>query len=246
MIAKQTGPDRPRHYGDATNDAKVSVLIPVHNGAAFLRETLLSVLNQTRPANEVIVVDDGSSDDSYEVAAEFGRDLRYLRKENGGPASARNFGIIASTSPFLAFIDQDDLWHPAKLERQIACFEQEPELDLCYTLVDLFWDPALAKEKRAYRDHRRSRSVPGYTMPTLLARRSAFERVGPLDEGLMFGDGTDWAMRAIHGALRIKLLPEVLLYHRMHGKNLTRQRESSEREFVHIVWSHLQRKRRSE
>ena len=226
-------------------DAKVSVIIPVHNGAAFLRETLSSVLGQTRPPNEVIVVDDGSSDGSYEVAAEFARDLRYLRKENGGPASARNFGIAASTSPFLSFIDQDDLWHPAKLERQIACFEQDSELDLCYTLVDLFWHPALAEEERAYRDHRRSRNVPGYTMPTLLARRTAFDRVGPLDEGLIFGDGTDWAMRAMHGGLRIKLLPDVLLYHRMHRQNLTRQRESSEREFVHIVWSHLQRKRKS-
>jgi len=226
-------------------DAEVSVIIPVYNGAAFLRETVLSVLRQTRAPSEIIIVDDGSSDHSCEVAAEFARDLRYLRKENGGPASARNMGIAASTSEFVSFIDQDDLWHPAKLERQMACFEQDSELDLCYTLVDLFWDLALADEERAYRNHSRRRGVPGYTMPTLLARRTAFERVGSLDESLTFGDGPDWAMRCMHAGLRMKLLPEVLLYHRMHSQNLSRQRERSGREFVHIVWSHLQRRRKN-
>jgi glycosyltransferase involved in cell wall biosynthesis len=225
--------------------ANVSVIIPVYDGAPFLRETLSSVLRQTRPPSEIIVVDDGSSDRSCEVAAEFARNLRYIRKENGGPASARNVGISASSSEFVAFIDQDDLWHPAKLERQIACFDQDSELDLCYTLVNLFWDLSLAEEERAYSGHRRTRRVPGYTMPTLLARRAAFERVGKLDEALTFGDGPDWAMRAMHGGLRIKLLSEVLLYHRMHSQNLTRQRERSEREFVQIVWSHLQRRRNS-
>ncbi len=141
---------------------RVSVIVPVYNGATFLRETVGSVLGQTYAASEVIVVDDGSSDASDQVVAEFPA-VRYLRKANGGPASARNLGITASSFEFLAFIDQDDLWHPAKLERQIACFEAEPELDLCYALVDFFWDPALDAEARAYLDHPRTRKVPGYT-----------------------------------------------------------------------------------
>jgi glycosyltransferase involved in cell wall biosynthesis len=223
---------------------QVSVILPVYNGAAFLREALASVLGQTCPPTEVIVVDDGSSDRSDDVVAEFARDVQYLRKKNGGPASARNFGIAASSCEFLAFIDQDDVWHPAKLERQIACFEEDSELDLCYTLVDLFWEVALAEEERVYRGHRRASSVPGYTAPALLARRRAFERVGPLDEALVFGDGTDWAMRAIDRGLRIRLLPEVLLYHRMHTQNLTRHRERSELEFVQIARSHLERRRK--
>ena len=223
---------------------RVSVIVPVYNGAAFLRETLGSVLGQTYAASEVIVVDDGSSDRSDQVVAEFPA-VRYLRKANGGPASARNLGITASSFEFLAFIDQDDLWHPAKLERQLACFEAEPELDLCYTLVDFFWDPALSAEARAYLEHPRTRRVPGYTTPTLLARRAAFDRVGPLDAALWFGDGTDWTMRAMDAGLRSKLLPEVLLYHRMHGANLTRRRERSKREFVKIVRSHLERRNRA-
>lgn len=222
-------------------ELSVSVVIPVHNGEAYLREALSSVFGQTRPPREVIVVDDGSSDRSREVAAAF--DVRYMHKANGGPASARNLGIRASTSPFLAFIDQDDVWHPSKLERQIACFENDSELDLCYTLVDRFWGDDLADEARFFRDHPRAKSVPGYAMPSLLARREAFHRIGALDESLLFGDGTEWALRAIHASLRVKLLGEVLLYHRMHGRNLTRQRDRSAQEFVQIVRDHLRRKR---
>jgi len=220
---------------------RVSVIVPVYNGAAFLRQALESVLVQTRAASEVIVVDDGSSDASGRIVAEFPA-VRYLRKANGGPASARNHGIAAASFEFVAFIDQDDLWHPAKLERQLACFEENPGLDLCYTLVDLFWEPELGAEARAHLDQPRTRGVPGYSTPTLLARRAAFERVGPLDAALWFGDGTDWTMRAMDAGLRVRLLHEVLLLHRMHDDNLTRRRELSKREFVGIVRSHLERR----
>lgn len=222
----------------------ISVIVPVYNGAAYLADAVASVLRQTHAPSEVIVVDDGSSDCSRQITEAFPHTVRYLRKENGGPASARNLGIANATGEFLAFIDQDDLWHESKLELQLACFDAEPELDLCYTLVDLFWDSSLAAEERGYHGHRRTRRVPGYVMPTLLGRRTAFGRVGQLDESLVFGDGTDWAMRAIDGGLHIKLLPEVLLYHRMHRENLTRHRERSEREFVRIARSHLDRLRK--
>ena len=223
----------------------ITVIVPVYNGATYLEDAVASVLRQTHAPSEVIVVDDGSTDCSRQIAEAFPPTVRYLRKENGGPASARNFGIATATGEFLAFIDQDDLWHVSKLERQMACFDAEPELDLCYTLVDLFWDSALISEERAYHGHKRTRRVPGYVMPTLLGRRSAFSRVGPLDESLVFGDGTDWAMRALDAGLHVKLLPEVLLYHRMHKGNLTRHRERSEREFVRIARSHLDRLRKN-
>ncbi|MEO8667203.1 MAG: glycosyltransferase family A protein [Bauldia sp.] len=225
------------------SDSRISVIVPVYNGAAFLREALLSVLNQTVAPDEIIVVDDGSTDSSAEVVAAFAPLVRYMAKANGGPASARNAGIAAAEHEFLAFIDQDDLWHRAKLERQLACFAEDPRLDLCYAHVDLFWDAALAAEEQAYRDHRRARAVPGYSTPTLLARRSAFERVGPLDVTLRFGDATDWTMRALEAGLRTMLLPDVLLYHRMHPANLTREREPSKREFLRIVRARLQRMR---
>ena len=221
----------------------VTCIIPVFNGERHLAEAMQSVLDQTHPASEILAIDDGSTDGSSGVIARYDGRVRYLRKERGGPASARNLGVSVATGEFVAFIDQDDLWHREKLERQLACFAEDPRLDLCFAHVELFWEPALQAERDAYRDHGRGRRVPGYSTPTLLARRSAFERVGPLNVDLLFGDATDWTLRAIDGGLAMRLLPDTLLYHRMHASNLTRQREASKAEFVRIVRATLARRR---
>jgi glycosyltransferase involved in cell wall biosynthesis len=222
----------------------VSVVVPVYNGNRHLGAALDSVLGQTRPPTEVLVIDDGSSGPPDVVLAGYAERVRLHRQENRGPASARNLGIERSAGEFLAFIDQDDLWTPDKLALQLARFAAEPSLDLCFGHVELFWEPALRAEERAHRQHPRGQRVPGYTTPALLARRTAFERVGALDAGLWFGDAADWTMRARAAGLRIAMLPEVVLRHRMHEKNLTRHREASKREFVHIVRTHLDRQRK--
>lgn len=221
----------------------VSCIVPVFNGERHLADALQSVLDQTRPASEILAIDDGSTDGSPDVIARYHGRVRYLRQERGGPASARNRGVSIATGEFLAFIDQDDLWHPEKLERQLACFAENPRLELCFAHVERFWEPELQAEQNASRDHDRGGRVPGYSTPTLLARRSAFERVGPLNAELLFGDATDWTLRAIDGGLEMRLLPDTLLYHRMHGANLTRRREASKAEFVRIVRSTLARRR---
>ncbi|MEM7164172.1 MAG: glycosyltransferase family A protein [Planctomycetota bacterium] len=228
----------------------VSVVVPMYNGTDYLQEALDSVLSQTSPPQDVLVIDDGSDEiharrlDS--ILEECKGRVRSVRQKNAGPAAARNAGIAATQSDFVAFIDQDDLWHHDKLRLQLSCFEEHPEVDLCYACVDLFWAPELKSEEQLYANHRRTRNVPGYIAPTLLARRAAFEKVGPLDSSLQFGDGSEWAMRAIDQGLDVRLLPDVLLYHRMHGSNLTRNREASKKEFVGIVRARLQRFRRQQ
>jgi glycosyltransferase involved in cell wall biosynthesis len=101
------------------HDATISVVIPCYNGARYLPETLASVLRQTLPPHEVIVVDDGSTDDSAAVAASFGPPVRVLRQPNQGESVARNRGIDEARGNWIAFIDADDLWDPSKLERQV-------------------------------------------------------------------------------------------------------------------------------
>jgi glycosyltransferase involved in cell wall biosynthesis len=98
----------------------VSVVIPCYNGARFLRETLASVWNQTHPAFEVIVVDDGSKDDSATIAESFGPPVRVIRQSNQGESVARNRGIDEARGDWIAFLDADDLWHATKLARQVA------------------------------------------------------------------------------------------------------------------------------
>ena len=109
---------------------ELSVIIPAYRAASTIARAVESVLNQTRPAGEVLVIDDGSPDDPAPALAPFGDRVRLIRKPNGGAASARNLGIEQSRGRFLAFLDADDEWEPHKLERQLALFERHPEFGL--------------------------------------------------------------------------------------------------------------------
>src|SRR5919201_1733113 len=106
----------------------VSVVIAVYNGARWIAETLDSVLAQSFPRFEVIVVDDGSTDATPAVAASYGDRVRYLRQDNGGQPSARNAGIRAARGSYIAFVDADDLWVPTKLQMQVDFLARQPSL----------------------------------------------------------------------------------------------------------------------
>lgn len=114
-------------------EVKVSVVIPTYNSVRFVTEAIDSVLNQTFQDFEILVVDDGSKDETGEVLAEkYGDSIRYLYKENGGVSSARNYGIENAKGKYIAFLDADDVWMPEKLGKQIAVMEADEEIGLCY------------------------------------------------------------------------------------------------------------------
>ena len=121
---------------------KISVVIPAYNAARFLPRCLESVFAQTLKPVEVIVVDDGSTDNTVAVAAKLGATV--LRRPNGGPGAARNAGIQFATGEWIALLDADDLWAPEKLERQTACIR--PETVLVYTGVQIFDDKGIREE----------------------------------------------------------------------------------------------------
>jgi GT2 family glycosyltransferase len=132
------------------------------------------------------------------------------------------------------------------LERQVARFQARPDLDLCVTHVQNFWVPELIEEAAQYRGHPRlTNAVPGYTTGTLLTRRALFDTVGPFDIALQHGDSTEWFLRAVeHGAV-MELLPDVLLYRRLHHGNRTRRLGSNSRDsYLRIVKAYLDRRRR--
>jgi glycosyltransferase involved in cell wall biosynthesis len=211
------------------NRPLISCIVPVYNGERYLAEALDSILAQTYRPLEILVVDDGSTDRTPEVIAGYGSAARTLHQPNAGPAAARNRGIAAASGAFLAFLDADDRWHPAKLERQMMRFAARPELDASVTLAQNYWIPELQAEAERHRDRRYSQPVPGYVCQTLLARRALFEAIGEFDSLTYnrehpLGEDNDWFLRAReHGAV-IELLPEVLLQRRLHLSNLSHHR----------------------
>jgi glycosyltransferase involved in cell wall biosynthesis len=223
----------------------ITCIVPAFNGERYLRETLNSILAQRYQHLEIIVADDGSTDGTAAAAAAYGDQLRYLWQPNKGPAAARNLGLGCAKGEFVAFLDQDDLWHPDKLTRQLARFQARPELDAAVAHVRLFWDEALRLEEEKLRGHRLTSDLPGYITGTLLARRALFETVGPFDGELRYGDALGWFLRAAEHGATVELLPDVLLYHRMHRSNLSRREAKHSRdEFLQILKASLDRRRR--
>jgi glycosyltransferase involved in cell wall biosynthesis len=168
----------------------VSVVIPTYNAAELVCETVRSALAQTAPPAEVIVIDDGSSDDTRQRLASFGKPVRYIYQENQGVSAARNRGIHESTGEFIAFLDADDVWHPRKLERQVAVLNAHPEFALVGTRV-VDWpgenfppDPEneaaspsiVPLEKLAVRNYLVTSSV--------MVRRAVLGQVGDFDRSL--------------------------------------------------------------
>jgi glycosyltransferase involved in cell wall biosynthesis len=194
----------------------VSVVIPMRNARRYVAEAIAGVLGQGHEALEVVVVDDGSSDDSPAVAAATGDNrVRLLAQDPAGAAAARNRGIAASSAPYLAFLDADDRWTCGKLAAQLAVLAQRREIDMVfghYREIDEDGAPVAADA-----------SGPAYSPCSMLIRRAAFDRVGAFDTGLAVGEFIDWFARAEDAGLRHVMLPDVVMERRVHGANLTRE-----------------------
>lgn len=117
--------------------ASASVIIPTYNRARLLGRALASVYAQTRPADQVIVVDDGSTDNSEQLLRPRFRNVQWLRQERAGVSAARNRGILAATGGWIALLDSDDEWLPTKLERQLSALHEQPGYRICHT--DEIW-----------------------------------------------------------------------------------------------------------
>jgi glycosyltransferase involved in cell wall biosynthesis len=221
-------------------DAPVSVVIPFADNRRYLEAAIRSVLGQTLPPRELILVDDGSTDGSASVARRHVPPARYVRRDNGGAGAARNTGVARATQDFLAFCDADDLWLPAKLERQLAAIAADPGAEAVFAGVSEFraggGPPGPAP--RAPRSR-----LPGALPSALLIRRAAFARVGAFAEGWRVGEWADWYTRAQAAGLRATWLSEVLVARRLHAANHGLRDPAARLEYARIVRAHLHRRR---
>ena len=219
----------------------VSVIIPVYNGGRHLRAALESVFAQTYRPIEVIVVDDGSTDDSGAVAQSF-PDVRYINQSNQGVATARNNGIEAARGEFLAFLDQDDLWTPDKLKLQIQYLLNHPDVGYTLTQQKFFLDPG-ATLPSWFRKELFDSVHTGWVLGTLVVRRTAFEEIGNFTTGYSAASDGDWFFRAKAAEVSMKVIPELLLLKRLHGGNDSARAKEILSELRKVVKSSLDRQR---
>jgi len=204
----------------------VSAVIPTHDNAEMAAEAVESVLAQTYTAREIIVVDDGSSDDTVDRLSRFEGRICLIRQEHMGPAVARNAGIKAAKGELVAFLDSDDLWLPEKLARCIDGLQRHPEAGVVYTAVRIH-----------EMDANRKYVLPQYTMSgklaralfveckgvntsTLVVRRSCLDRINMFDEELFRAQDWDLMIRLAE-EFEYLHVPEVLTERRLHARSLS-------------------------
>ena len=220
----------------------ISVIIPAFNAEATLAETLASVLAQTRLPEQTIVVDDGSTDRTAEIAAASSLAVSVVRQSNRGTPAAMNAGVELATGDHIAFVDADDLWTEDKLAAQMRALAAQPELDGVGGHVAMFLCPTNGQEvNQRYRlpDGPEPSWLPG----AMLLRRRCFERCGRFDEQLRAGFFIDWYDRAMAAGLDFAMLPDVVLHRRIHPGSLSHRSSMRDGAMVEMARRAIERRR---
>ena len=202
----------------------VSVIIPTYNYGRFISHAIRSVLNQTYQAVELIVVDDGSNDNTREVVSEFGNSVKYIRQHNAGVCAARMAGVRESKGELIAFLDADDLWEPTHLEKQVERFADEA-VGLVHSGMREF-DSQSGETLRLYVDGAEedaARNLLLWEAPhvnvsgsAVMVLRTAFDEVGGFDTRIKVGEDWDFCYR-IAKHYKVAFVPEPLVNYRNHA-----------------------------
>lgn len=219
---------------------KLSVVIPAYNAARYVRESLESVLSQLPPDSEVILVDDGSTDDTVAIAESFGAPLRVIRAEHAGIGATMNRGMSEASGEWIASIDADDRWLPSKMALQSAALDADPSLDMVFGFVRQFVSPDVPD---ATRFAITGEPMPGLHRGAMLIRRAAWERVGAMETDLTLGEFISWYARAIDAGLKSRMLPEVIYERRVHGNNTVIRERDAQNDYLRVVKATLDRRR---
>lgn len=222
----------------------ISVVIPVYNCEQYIGGALESVLGQVAGFEfEVIVVDDGSTDASAQIAKSFGGEVKYHFQQNAGLGSARNTGISLSRGNFLAFLDADDLWEPTKTQMQVQLLQDQPDVEAVFGLGVQFLspelDPVYASQLRVIDE-----ATPTELCGTMLIRRKSFDRIG-LFSTTHFGTDIEWQVRARDYRLKSAMVESVVFRRRIHPKSLTATKAACDSSYTRILKQSLDRRRRT-
>ncbi len=222
---------------------KISVIIPAYNPGAYLDEALRTVAAQTVPPDEIIVVDDGSTDPITEsVLNEWAGRIRLFSQENSGIGPARNKGILNASGDWIAFLDADDLWLPEKLRRQKQSAEGAPDVGMVSASMRCFVSPELPDETKSRLQFLETHPQ-AFLASAVFVRRSLFERVGLFSETLRAGEFIEWCARLRSVNVPTLHLAEVLVHRRVHGSNTGRREAGSRNDYIKALKAVIDRKR---
>jgi glycosyltransferase involved in cell wall biosynthesis len=217
---------------------RISVIIPAFNAVRTIGETIASVLSQEHLPQEILLVNDGSTDETARVASRLSPLVRVLDQANLGPPAAINHGIREAAGTHLAFIDADDLWSADKVTLQAAAFADDPMLDAVFGHMRFFACPsATADERRRW--HVPSEPQPGWLLGTLLMKRTAIDRIGLFDERFRIGAAIEWLARLRQHDLRLRMLDAVVMHRRVHAGSLSQRSDARDKGYLQLVRARL-------
>jgi glycosyltransferase involved in cell wall biosynthesis len=219
----------------------VSVIIPVYNCGLYLAEAIESVLEQTYRRWEIIVVDDGSTDNSAQVAKRFSGLAQYVYQDHLGAGAARNKGVGLAAGEFIAFLDADDIWSKDKLSLQMEAFNTDPSLDMVQGYIRQFYSPELGVKVKMDPD----KEVLQGTIPSaLMVRRNSFLRAGLFATGRKVGEVLDWYTKAMGAGLKSSMLPQIVAQRRIHTTNVGIRLRDFRGDYISVLKEHLDRQRK--
>jgi glycosyltransferase involved in cell wall biosynthesis len=215
-------------------EPKVSVIIPTYNRANYISECIESVLIQTFGDYEIIVVDDGSDDNTREVLETYAKKINYFYQENSGPSCSRNKGILKAKGDFIAFLDSDDLWKPEKLEKSIPIIEGYEGVGIVFTNV-VFQDfegniarvteyDCLAQDEIKNQMMERTLIVTS----SAIIRKSVVKDVGLFDESLTYGEDWDMFYRIVR-KYQARIVKDKLTIYRSSKDSMLANKEKREK-----------------
>ncbi|MEO8393425.1 MAG: glycosyltransferase family A protein [Chloroflexota bacterium] len=225
----------------------ISVIIPVYNGAAFLPDAFETLRAQAYTPLEIVIVDDGSTDESAAIAAcacieTPAWSVRLIRQANAGPSAARNAGLNATHGDLVQFLDVDDSLPPNKLRDQIARLTRQPELDVFGGYTQAVNLPG-ANAHNLFFNH--PEALLTFNLGAALFRRRVFERVGIFNPDLCLAEDVDFFFRFIEAGCVLAFTKQVALTYRQHETNLTRNetRAANQRALMRVMHDSLKRRR---
>lgn len=196
----------------------ISVIIPVFNGEKFIAQAIDSVLAQTSPADEVIVIDDGSTDHTAKIIMSYSSAIKYVYQENSGVSKARNHGIKLAQGKYIAFLDHDDIYLPNKLEDAIREFDINPNVNVIAGKWKYLIDKSFLNQTQLDQTIERV----GILLGSYLFKRDVFEAIGLFDESLNYAEDVDLIMRINNAKMTILKIDALCLLYRYHETNSTK------------------------